>query len=89
MAQRALLEKVGEFYLFKTVRKLWIIVDNQNRYLWGHAKLQVKLKLKLLVGTPCVKEFEVTFNEMLLPQQLYLLRIKTSQGYYFKKLAVE
>jgi hypothetical protein len=36
-----------------------------------------------------VKEFEVTFNEMLLPQQLYLLRIKTSQGYYFKKLAVE
>jgi hypothetical protein len=55
----------------------------------GHAKLQVKLKPKLLVGTPCVKEFEVTFNEMLLPQQLYLLRIKTSQGYYFKKLVVE
>jgi len=35
------------------------------------------------------KELEVTFNEMLLPQQLYLLRIKTSQGYYFKKLVVE
>jgi hypothetical protein len=35
------------------------------------------------------KELEVTFNEMLLPQQLYLLRIKTWQGYYFKKLAVE
>lgn len=35
------------------------------------------------------KEMEVTFNEMMLPQQLYLLRIKTSQGYYFKKLAVE
>lgn len=35
------------------------------------------------------KELEVSFHEMLLPQQLYLLRIKTSQGYFFRKLAVE
>lgn len=34
MDKRVLLEKVGEFCLFKTVRKLWIIVDNQNHYLW-------------------------------------------------------
>jgi len=48
MALRALLEKVGEFCMFKTVRKLWIIVDNQNRYLWVMQKPRLAFSLNFL-----------------------------------------
>jgi O-antigen ligase len=39
---------VGKFCLFKTVRKLWIIVDNQNRYLWVMQKSRLTLSLNFL-----------------------------------------